>query len=374
MIIGIDAHKYSNEICVLDDAGNTTETFAIANNVPELNNFILKYKKFNPQIAIESSTSGKFVAKTLKNGSLNVHLGNPIGIAAIYSSAKKTDKNDAHILAKLLRLNELPESYLPPEEIDEMRSIVRYRKSLSEDMTAIKNKVHSLLTVNGLTIDNVTDIFGNIGLKQILKSTEKLSKTDMFVMTDLLSRYKDMKTRIEEVQKQLAGMGKEIDEVKLLMSLPGIDYYSAIAIYSEIGDINRFPDRDHLASYTGLVPKVTQSGSQERYGHITKRGPSILRSVIVMAAHTLIKISKRFKKFYLRIVRRLGKNRAIIAVARKLAEIIYMILKKKEAYKEDEEINKLHGRKVNNMMVQGNKVSKIDKENIERLIGDIGIT
>ena len=196
----------------------------------------------------------------------------------------------------------------------------------------------------------------------------------MFVMTDLLSRYKDMKTRIEEVQKQLAGMGKEIDEVKLLMSLPGIDYYSAIAIYSEIGDINRFPDRDHFASYTGLVPKVTQSGSQERYGHITKRGPSILRSVIVMAAHTLIKISKRFKKFYLRIVRRLGKNRAIIAVARKLAEIIYMILKKKEAYKEDEEINKLHGRKVNNMMVQGNKVSKIGKENIERLIGDIGIT
>ena len=117
-------------------------------------------------------------------------------------------------------------------------------------------------------------------MKQILKSTEKLSKTDMFVMTDLLSRYKDMKTRIEEVQKQLAGMGKEINEVKLLMSLPGIDYYSAIAIYSEIGDINRFPDRDHFASYTGLVPKVIQSGSQERYGHITKRGPSILRSDI----------------------------------------------------------------------------------------------
>ena len=374
MIIGIDAHKYLNEICVLDDAGNTTDTFTIVNNEPELNKFIQKYRQFNPEIAIESSTSGKFVAKTLKKGSLNVHLGNPVGIAAIYSSAKKTDKNDAHILAKLLRLNELPESYLPPEEIDEMRTAVRYRRSLSEDMTAIKNKVHSLLTVNGLTIDNVADIFGNRGLKQILESTEKLSKTDMFVMTDLLSRYRELKTRIEETQKQLAGMGKEIEEVKLLMSLPGIDYYSAIAIYSEIGDINRFPDKDHLASYTGLVPKVKQSGTQERYGHITKKGPSILRSVIVMAAHTLIKTSKRFKKFYLRIVRRVGKNRAIIAVARKLAEIIYMILKRREAYKEDEEINKLHVRKVKNMIVQGNKVSKIGKEGIERLISDIGIT
>ena len=134
---------------------------------------------------------------------------------------------------------------------------------------------------------------------------------------------------------------------------------------------------------------MTQSGSQERYGHITKRGPSILEYSLVIVAHTLIKMLGIFKKYYLRIVRRLRKNSAImqtlflikiqmaftiIAVARKLAEIIYMILKKKEAYKEDEEVNKLHSRKVNNMTVQGNKVSKIGKENTEMLTSYMGIT
>ncbi|MGC8582055.1 MAG: IS110 family transposase, partial [Thermoplasmata archaeon] len=90
MYIGIDAHKKLNNFCVLDDAGNILEISDFQNNEPELNNFILKYNKLKPEIAVEASTSGKFVAKTLANACMNVHLANPTGIAAIYSSSKKT--------------------------------------------------------------------------------------------------------------------------------------------------------------------------------------------------------------------------------------------------------------------------------------------
>jgi transposase len=160
---------YGGDVCILNDAGNILENFNIQNNVPELNNFILKYKKLKPEIAVEASTSGKFVARSLENASMTVHFANPAGIAAIYSSAKKTEKNDAYILAKLLRIDELPESYLPSKEIDDMRTLVRYRKSLEEDMTAIKNRVHSLLTLNGIRIEGATDIFGSRGLNMISK-------------------------------------------------------------------------------------------------------------------------------------------------------------------------------------------------------------
>ncbi|MGC8630762.1 MAG: hypothetical protein ACP5T1_07270, partial [Thermoplasmata archaeon] len=97
--------------------------------------------------------------------------------------------------------------------------------------------------------------------------------------------------------------------------------------------------------------------------------------VLVTAAHTLIKISKRFRDFYLRIVRRVGKNRAIIAVARKLAEIIYVMLKKKEEYQEDENISKLYYRKIKTMMLMGNNKGSVDlKKDIKNLIKSIRIT
>ena len=114
--------------------------------------------------------------------------------------------------------------------------------------------------------------------------------------------------------------------VNLLMTIPGLGIYSSSAIMAEIDDISRFSTKEKLASYAGLVPRQNQSGSSDIRGHITKHGPSMLRFILVNAAHSVIKYSDRIRRKYLSLLRRLGKSRAIVAIARILIEIIYTML------------------------------------------------
>ena len=138
----------------------------------------------------------------------------------------------------------------------------------------------------------------------------------------------DIIDRERKIEDQIALAVKDNNEVKLLMTIPGVNIYSAAAIISEIDDISRFSIKEKFASYAGLVPRQDQSGTVNRMGHITKRGPSMLRFILVVAAHTAIRRSNRFRAKYQGIVRRVGRNRAIVAIARILAETIYSMLKK----------------------------------------------
>ena len=138
-----------------------------------------------------------------------------------------------------LRTGDLPESYLPTKEIDELRTAIRYRRSMGEEITSIENRVHALLAIHGIRIE-ASDIFGKRSLNMILASSDKLPEMDSIILTDLISRFNDISVRIEKLEDKIASLGNSIEEVKTLMTIPGIDYYSAIAIYSEIGDIKRF--------------------------------------------------------------------------------------------------------------------------------------
>lgn len=146
-------------------------------------------------------------------------------------------------------------------------------------------------------------------------------------MEDMLERLSDLFKRERDVENHIALTVKDNDQVKLLMTIPGINVYSAAAIISEIDDISRFKSKEKFASYSGLVPRQDQSGNRDIKGHISKRGPSMLRFILVTASHTAVKRSKRLRSKYLSMVRRVGRNRAIVAIARILAEIVYVMLK-----------------------------------------------
>ena len=120
------------------------------------------------------------------------------------------------------------------------------------------------------------------------------------------------------------------------MTIPGINFYTAAGILSEIGSVSRFENKLKFASYTGLIPREHSSGEKVVKGHITKHGPSLLRFFLVETAHSLIKYTKKFRTKYLSMVRRLGKKRSIIAIARILAETIYAMLKNNVRYIERE--------------------------------------
>ena len=147
--------------------------------------------------------------------------------------------------------------------------------------------------------------------------------------------------------------------------MPRINVYSAVATVSEIDVISRFSDREHLASYAELTPRQGQSGRNDRKGHISKHGPPIL-PLFVIAAHSVIKYSKKMKAKYLKLVRRLGKNRAIVAIAR-------ILLKKMEAFNDD--IIPLTERKITAMSARARNPSPVsDISATARLSRKKGIT
>ncbi len=255
--------------------------------------FMKKYPE-DTEITVEISTTGKYFAHLLRDNGFHLHLANSKELKLIFKSKKKTDRNDARILARLLRTGDLTESYLPTKEIDDIRTMIRYRNSLGEDITAIKNRIHAILTRNGISI-TATDIFGKRSLNKILESSKKMSNADNMVLTDLISQFNDINVRVKKFQDQLASIGKGVEDITILITVPGIDYYTSLGIYSEIGNIIRFPDAEHFSSYTGIVPRVDQSGTTAIYGHITKLGPSV--DVDPLSSDSFFSSFKEFNMF-----------------------------------------------------------------------------
>ena len=337
IIIGLDVHKRSIYVTELKDDGNITEQYEMANSEDCWNEFRDRYLKQKPEIALEVSTSGKYVTRLLRDMGFSVHMADPSKLPVIYRSTKKNDREDSFKLARALHLGELSEVYLPSAEIDDLRSMTRYRKSIGEEITMLKNRIHAVLTRHGISIP-ATDIFGNRGLRIIESRSSVLSKMEKIMLADILERIKDLKDRASSIEDEMARCTAGNRDVSLLMTIPGIGVYSATAILGEIGDIKRFEKKEKLASYAGLTPRQNQSGNRDIKGHITKHGPSMLRFILVTAAHSLIKYSRKMKMKYLSIVRRLGKNRAIVAIARILVETIYVMLSRGVEFNDQIEI------------------------------------
>ena len=156
-------------------------------------------------------------------------------------------------------------------------------------------------------------------------SVDKISNAQRFVLSDLLDQITYLMRKESMVEDEISRSVASDRNVSLLMTIPGVGIYSSAAIMSEIDDISRFGSKEKLASYAPVTGQ-NQSGNLDIRGHITKHGPSMLRFILVNAAHSVIKYSDRMRRKYLSLIRRLGKNRAIVAIARTLIEIIYTML------------------------------------------------
>jgi transposase len=274
----------------------------------------------------------------------------------------KNDGEDSHKLARALRLEVLSEVYPPSTEIDDLRPMARYRKSIGEDIAMLKNRIYALLSSYGISI-KAADIFGKKGMKCILNLVDKFSTAQRFVLGDLVDQITYLMRKESTVEDEISRSVMNDRNVNILMTIPGIGIYSSAAIMAEIDDISRFGLKEKLASYAGLVPRQDQSGLSDIRGHITKYGPSMLRFILVNAAHSVVKYSDRMRRKYLSLVRRLGKNRAIVAIARILLETIYTMLKKGEHFVD--QIDTLTARKMASMRSRAVKLSQIQEWKIE---------
>jgi transposase len=266
---------------------------------------------------------------TLDSKNIKVVLANPMKTKAIASARVKTDKVDAKILAHLLRADLVAESYVPPQQIREIRALIRHRLSLMKMRTMVKNKVHALTDKYGYRCE-FSDMFGASGLKWL--KTLEMSELDCLILENHLSHIESINLQIDKVDVAIKEKSCEDEDVRLLMSLPGVDVRTALLLKSEIGPIGRFEDYKRLVSWAGLAPRVHQSGDVLWNGGITKCGSGILRWAIVEAARTAVRYDERFGEFYGRVKVRRGGSKAIVAVANKMLKIVWVMLVRREAY------------------------------------------
>ncbi len=362
--IGMDVHKDMCQIVHIGDDGKVFDEYKMEPTQQNLDKFVRKILG-DAKIAIEAGTSSRPVYRHLRKAGLEVHVANPAKVREVAKSKKKTDKHDATVLAQKLRLGYFPEVYIPDEETESIRTVVRHRVALGQKVAATKNYIHALLTLNGVK-DGFSDLFGEKGM-EFLEKVE-LPPSAQVALDSSLREIGFLQEEIELVDAKLANIAKDDRDVKLLMTIPGVGYYSALAIISEIGDIRRFLDAKKLTSYAGLVASTRKSNKITRHGHITKEGPDVLRWILVSNAHSAVKRDGKLKRFYTRLAKRVGANKAIVATARKMLTIIYHMLITQKPY--EERNDDLTYMKLKRMMYKarsGGKRSKIKEERAARL-------
>jgi transposase len=292
----------------------------------ELDGWAQKHLQPTDEVVLEATTNAWYIHDLLEPLVVRVVVANPAGVKLIAASVVKTDKRDTIALARLLAAKMIPEVWVPPQHVRELRSLVAHRKRLISQRTAAKNRLHSLLQrlnivppSGGVFSPARRDWWQSLPLS----GSEKLRAGQDLALIDYLTPL------IQEVEEELArqSVGEAwADQAAYLIQLPGIGLLSAMTILGAIGDVSRFPTAKKLVGYGGLGSRVHDSGKTRRTGGITKQGRSDLREVMVEAAWVAVRTHPHWIAEFKRLERRIGKNKAAVAIARKLLVVIWHVL------------------------------------------------
>jgi len=328
--VGIDVGKQKCAVAVMDAEGRISDEFTFLNSNEGIQGLISRLSVYDEVVMESTGSVWTNLYDRLEQVHMKVVLANPLKTKAIASARIKTDTIDARILAHLLRADLIPSCYVPPYEIREMRYLLRHRASIVKIRTMVKNKIHSMLDRNGIAAAGFSDLFGKRGMEW-LKSV-KLPSLDRLMLDNHMEHLESLRRQVEAVDREITVRASKDEYVKLLLSMTGVDVYSALLIRSEIGDISRFSSYKKLISWAGLAPSLHQSGSVEYHGSITKQGSRMLRWIMVEAARTAVNSDSRLSEFYERLKQRRGGQKAIVAVACKMLKIIWTMLTRNEPY------------------------------------------
>jgi transposase len=328
--VGLDVHKLTVYGYVMDVEGNKLFEKEFRTEPQELDMFLLNVKRDDSIVAIESCSCWQYVYDYLTDAGYSVVLAHPPGVAALKKLRDHTDKDDAMLLADLLRTNSLPLSYAPPYDIRVKRQITRHRLSLTQLENEIMNKVHAILLRHGINNLPYSDAFCKKGL-QHLRSLD-LPMCDRFELDDYIELIQMFESKIDGTTEYIETFAPNDPSIRLITTMTGMAYYNSTAFIGEVGDIRRFESGDKLASFVGLTPRVHQSGQKTRFGHITKRGSCRLRWIMIQAANVASQKDRTLKNTYMRLAPRIGHQKAVVAVARKMVTLLYVMLKNNITY------------------------------------------
>ena len=332
---GLDLSRKRLDVCLLDDEGEHLDQLAVAPDVDSLKRLARRIEEVHRQpvsAVIESMTGARIVHDTLEQEGWSVEIADAQKVKGLAPLACKTDRIDSGVLAVLSHRDLVPAIWLPDPTVRKERELARFRLHLVKHRSMLKNRIHSTLINFGRPCP-VTDLFGVEG-RQLLARLEVPEPWRGNVAASL-ALIDDLEDRIAEANRRLKEGHAEHPYIPLLMSAPGIGWVLAFTIAAEIGEIERFASPQKLTGYTGLCPRVVQSGDSDRRGPLSKHGPTYLRWALIEATMHALK-HPAYAERYQRTKRRLGRQRgakvAQIEIARRLAHAIWHMLTRNEEF------------------------------------------
>lgn len=329
--LGIDCHKKYSQVAVLNAQGKFLMDAKFSNNKEQFAQLLDNFDE-PCQAVIETGYTWGIMYDLLNDMGVDVTVAHALKVKAIASAKIKTDKIDARVLAELLRANLIPEVYVPSKNIRHQKDILRQRCWLVKLKTAIKNRIHQLLTRNHIENPGFTDLFG-VGGRKFLNSLSLMEPDQNLLQQDLII-YDFIN---EQIKLTTLWIEKSLQDNRyhtILQSLPGFGPILSALAALEIDNIARFNHPGKLSSYSGLVPSTYASGGKIYHGDLVPHCNRWLRYAFIEASWVAVATSPYFRALYYRIKKNKGANTAIVAVARRLSEITYICLKENRFYEE----------------------------------------
>jgi transposase len=332
--VGLDLSRRRLDYDLLCEDGSRIERGAVSPDADGLRGLAGRVAEYREAVcaAIESMNGARFVHDRLEEQGWQVEIADAQKVKGLAPLACKTDRIDAWVLAELSRRDLVPGIWLPDPQVRGERERARFRLHLVRHRTALKNRVHQTLVAFGVPCP-VSDLFGQSGRELLAR----LALPDPWAQTvnASLVLIDDLDGQIAGCERDLRTLGADHEYVPLLMSAPGIAWVLGYTIAAEIGDIHRFATPTKLCGYTGLCPRVYQSGEHDHRGSLAKNGPTYLRWALIEAA-THAARSPTYRERYERTAKRLGRQRgkkiARVDIARRLTEAIWHMLTRRQPF------------------------------------------
>ena len=330
--VALDIHKHYCVVAGVDREGRMLLQPVRVEHA-DLEGWLKKNLRATDHLVLESTTNAWHVYDLLSPLVERVVVANPIRVKQIAQARVKTDVRDTLILARLLAANLVPDVWVPPQHVRQLRQLLSQRRQLVETHIQIVNRMHSVAHRHHLQHER--------GKRFNEKNTawqkdKRLSKIEQFQLG------LEMENR-EYIEKQIGRIGKEVakmshqkpwaESMTYLMQLPGFGVITGMTILAAIGEVQRFDSARHLASYSGLTPGVEQSGTKNRSKGMTKEGRKELRWALVEVAQRAVKSDPHWKHRFQELQKRMHRNQAIVAVARRLLELVWYVLTRRQAYR-----------------------------------------
>jgi transposase len=325
IVMGLDQHRGQITAEWLDTASGEVSRARVAPAHREpVRRFLERFRGRELEVALEATTGWRFVVEELRAVGAGVHLAEPAETAARRGNKKraKSDRADARHLRELLMVSRLPESWIPPDHLLDLRARVRLRHTLSDQRGEWQQRIQAVLYHHGLPQRRqLMTGDGRAWLAQApLPATAREQVTVAVAMVDALD------VQLAPIDRELRAYARRQPGCRALMGHYGIGELTAVTILAELGDCRRFSSSRHAVRYAGLDITVHQSDQRRAPGHLSRQGPPALRWALFEAAQVARRPGSPDREYYQQAAERLGANRACLAIARKLLKRSYHTL------------------------------------------------